>query len=110
MSLFIDEIVEENAKLKEEIEELEEELRIAREHSNNMDWFNDNQYQLLTKYEKVIDILKKHIHADKFFTKTMDEPVYSLDLKELKDNEHYCRYNYLTQEEYELLKEVFGDE
>lgn len=103
MSLFIDEVVEENARLKERIEELEEELRVAREHSNNMDWYNDNQYQLLNKYKKVIEILKKKKAFNLVFESENERP-YRLYLH------NSLSYYSLTKEEYEILKEVFGDE
>lgn len=61
------------------------------------------------KLEKVIKILKKHISVIKLFMGSMEEPVYSIDLNNLPDNEHYVRYNNLTKEEFETLNEFFNE-
>lgn len=109
MSLFIDEVIEENAKLKERIEELEEELRVAREHSNNMDWYNDNQYKLLNKYKNVIEIMKKKCRFTFYeYNGRFDDDV------SIKGNDDFydttISFSFEEKEEFALLKEEFGNE
>ena len=99
MSLFIDEVVEENAKLKE-IEELKEELQIAKDNYKSLEWHNNNQYELLNKYKKAIDIAKR---------KKVN--IFSIQMLIYEDyNKTVVKEDELTKEEYDLLKEVLSDE
>lgn len=61
------------------------------------------------KLEKVKAIFKKYISVNKLFIGSMEEPVYSIDLKTLPDNEHYFRYNELTEEDFETLNEFLNE-
>ena len=99
MSLFIDEVVEENAKLKE-IEELKEELQIAKDNYKSLEWHNNNQYELLNKYKKAIDIAKR---------KKVN--IFSIQMLIYEDyNKTVVKEDELTKEEYDLLKEMLSDE
>ena len=107
MSLFIDEVVEENANLKEIVKELKEiikdlkeELEIAKDNYKCLEWHNDNQYILLNHYKKAIDIAKR---------KKVN--IFSIQLLSYEDyNKTVVKEDELTKEEYDLLKEVFGDD
>lgn len=102
MSLFIDEVVEENAKLKEENKHLIEKYEILGEEWSKLLDDKISYSHLLQKYKKVIDILKKELKflfADETQQIIIDDSI-SWDMLRIS----------LKKEEYDLLKEVLGDE
>ena len=100
----LEELEEENKKLKEKVkelkEELKEELEIAIKNYKCLVWHNNNQYNLLIKYNKCIEILKR---------KKVN--IFSIQLLTCEQyNKSVVKEDELTEEEYELLKEVLGDD
>lgn len=78
---------------QEIISELKEELQISKDNEKTQKWFNDNQFNLIRKYQKAFEILKGRVCAH---------------------NGYICYSAYadipLTQQESELIREVLGNE
>lgn len=102
MSLFIDEVVEENAKLKEENKHLIEKYEILGEEWSKLLDDKISYSHLLQKYKKAIKLLENKLEIFIEFKNGVEED--------------YCFVKCwqqdmpLTKEEYELLKEVLGCE
>ena len=102
MSLFIDEVVEENTKLKEEIKKLNKKYEILLEEWNKLIDEKVLYRSLFKKYKKAIEILKRELKfafADETQKIIIDDSV-SWDMLNIS----------LKKKEYKLLKEMFGDE
>lgn len=102
MSLFIDEVVEENAKLKEENKHLIEKYEILGEEWSKLLDDKISYSHLLQKYKKAIKIIKEKKVL--FISKGVCDIGNYYELNTLD------RYKDITKEEYELLKEVLGNE
>ena len=109
MRKVLQELEEENERLKEEIEKLKQEKQHYLEEYELLleEWdklLNDKVLysSLLQKYKKVIDILKKELNFNfiDYQQRIIIDDSISFDLLNMS----------LGKEEYDLLKEVFGNE
>lgn len=98
----INELDERIEKLEEENKELKEELKIANDNLKTKQWFNDNQFKLLMKYDRAFEILN-----DKLWIKVQE-------LREWEKKEYKKEYElithstqrFITKKEYQLLEEL----
>ena len=102
MRKAIQQLEEEIELLKNQIEELKEDLQNEKDNYKSLEWHNNNQYKLLTKYKKFVDILKNNLGISFYNYKVNNEDIYEIMINGVLKG--------YTQEEYNLLKEVFDDE
>lgn len=95
MRKAIQQLEEEIELLKNQIEELNEDLQDAKNNYKCLEWHNNNQYNLLNKYKKVIEMLKRDLDL------YLDPTLLTLN------NENQILI-ILNEEDYKLLKEVLG--
>lgn len=109
MRKAIQQLEEEIELLKNQIKELKEELQDAKDNYKSLEWHNNNQYELLNKYKKFVDILKDYLFIS-FEGDTIindEEFIITIGDKERVFNHSddvFCIV--VKKEENELLKEI----
>lgn len=101
MRKAIQQLEEENELLKNQIEELKEDLLEAKDNYKSLEWYNNNQHNLLKEYKKFINLIirKKvnwfHIYAFNAYEQYKEHYIFS---------EYHADKDMLTEKEFNFLR------